>query len=287
MDTKVIEAPIDTSRLSQPKAGCSGDDGEGCGKRALPATARSADRVHRKLRINILRYNPADPSSTPHVQPFEIEEADGMTLFMALNEIRETLDPSLQFDFVCRAGICGSCAMLINGKPDLACRTLTKNLDAEFSLAPLPFFELIGDLSVNTGKWMRQMSERIESWVHLKTHEVDLTRIEERMDPELAEKIYELDRCVECGCCVAACGTARMRPDFVGAVALGKIARFKLDPRDARTDADFYELVGDDDGVFGCMSLLACHDVCPKNLPLATQIAYMRRLLVKQGFVGG
>jgi fumarate reductase iron-sulfur subunit len=46
-------------------------------------------------------------------------------------------------------------------------------------------------------------------------------------------------------------------------------------------------LIGDDDGVFGCMSLLACHDVCPKNLPLATQIAYMRRQLVKQGFVGG
>jgi succinate dehydrogenase/fumarate reductase-like Fe-S protein len=89
-----------------------------------------------------------------------------MTLFMALNEIRETQDPSLQFDFVCRAGICGSCAMLINGKPALACRTLTKNLDAEFTLAPLPFFELIGDLSVDTGKWMRGMSERLQAWVH-------------------------------------------------------------------------------------------------------------------------
>ena len=59
-----------------------------------------------------------------------------------------------------------------------------------------------------------------------------------------------------------------------------KIARFRLDPRDRRTDADYYELVGDDDGVFGCMSLLACHDVCPKNLPLATQIAFMRRKMV-------
>jgi succinate dehydrogenase/fumarate reductase-like Fe-S protein len=65
-----------------------------------------------------------------------------------------------------------------------------------------------------------------------------------------------------------------MREDFVGAVALNKIARFKLDPRDTRSDADFYELVGDDDGVFGCMTLLGCHDVCPKNLPLATQIAF-------------
>jgi len=59
-----------------------------------------------------------------------------------------------------------------------------------------------------------------------------------------------------------------MREDFVGAVGLNKIARFRLDPRDTRSDDDFYELIGDDDGVFGCMSLLGCQDVCPKQLPL-------------------
>ena len=289
MNTPVVESPTDTPRLASGvgSPGCS-DPACGCGKRALPANARAgaATRVQRTLHISVLRFNPHDEDSVPHVQTFDIEEADGMTLFMALGEIRETQDPSLQFDFVCRAGICGSCAMLINGKPGLACRTLTKNLGATCSLAPLPFFELIGDLSVDTGKWMRGMSERIEAWVHLQDHEVDLTRIEQRMDPDLAEKIYELDRCVECGCCVAACGTARMRPDFIGAVALAKVARFKLDPRDTRTDADFYEIVGDDNGVFGCMSLLACHDVCPKNLPLATQIAYLRRQMVIHALTG-
>ena len=207
-----------------------------------------------------------------------------MTLFIALNEIRETQDPSLQFDFVCRAGICGSCGMMINGRPTLACRTLTRDLDAEISLAPLPVFELIGDLSVNTGKWMRHMSERLETWVHTRSGDVDLTRIEEAMEPELAEQIYLLDRCIECGCCVAACGTARMREDFVGAVGLNRIARFRLDPRDARDDAAFYELIGDDQGVFGCMSLLACHDVCPKQLPLSTQIAFLRRKMVALGW---
>ena len=68
-----------------------------------------------------------------------------------------------------------------------------------------------------------------------------------------------------------------MREDFVGAVGLNKIARFHLDPRDTRSDADFYEVIGDDDGVFGCMSLVGCEDVCPKNLTLATQIAFLRR----------
>jgi fumarate reductase iron-sulfur subunit len=115
-----------------------------------------------KLTFSVLRYNPQEPSVAPRMQPYELEEADGMTLFIALNEIREKQDPSLQFDFVCRAGICGSCAMVINGGPTLACRTLTKNLGTEITLAPLPFFELIGDLSVDTGKWMRGMSERLE-----------------------------------------------------------------------------------------------------------------------------
>jgi fumarate reductase iron-sulfur subunit len=243
----------------------------------IPARPPTAASEHRKLRISILRYNPQEPASVPHMQTYDLEEADGMTLFIALNEIRENQDASLHFDFVCRAGICGSCAMVINGRPALACRTLTKSLGPEISLAPLPVFELIADLSVNTGKWMRAMSERLQTWVHMKEKEVDLSRLEERMEPEVAQKIYELDRCIECGCCVAGCGTARMRDDFVGAVGLNKIARFRVDPRDARGDDDYYELIGDDSGVFGCMSLLACHDVCPKSLPLATQIAFVRR----------
>jgi len=238
---------------------------------------------HRKLRFHVLRYNPAKEGDVPRIQVYELEEAPGMTLFIALTEIREKQDPSLQFDFVCRAGICGSCGMMINGRPSLACRSVTKDLPEDIWLAPLPVFELIGDLSVNTGKWMRGMSEKLETWVHMKQEELDLRRIEQPMDPALAEEIYELDRCIECGCCVAGCGTARMRPDFVGAVALNKIARFRLDPRDNRTDEDFYELVGDDNGVFGCMSLLGCHDVCPKNLPLQTQIAFLRRKMVAQG----
>lgn len=242
-----------------------------------------ANERHRQLTLNILRYNPADPESVPQLKAYQLEEADSMTLFIALNEIRERDDPTLQFDFVCRAGICGSCAIMVNGRPQLACRTLTSELPDESTLAPLPFFELIGDLSVNTGKWMRGMSERLQTWLHGEEIERDICRIEARMEPEVAERIYEMDRCVECGCCVAACGTAQMRQDFVGAVGFGKIARFRLDPRDQRTDADYYEIIGGDDGVFGCMSLLACHDVCPKSLPLQTQIAFLRRKMAVTG----
>ena len=238
----------------------------------------------RTLQLQILRHNPADPLSEPHLQTFEVEEADTMTLFIALNEIREQQDPSLQFDFVCRAGICGSCGMIINGRPGLACRTLTSDLPDRITLAPLPVFELIGDLSVNTGKWMRGMAEHLETWVHAQgLEQADIDRMEQRMEPELAEQIYELERCIECGCCVAACGTARMREDFAGAVGLNQITRFRLDPRDERSDADFYALVGDESGVFGCMTLLGCEDMCPKDLPLAAQIAFLRRRMVMTG----
>jgi len=233
----------------------------------------------RALRISVLRHNPNDPDSEPHIQTFNVTETAGMTLFIALTDIRENQDPTLQFDFVCRAGICGSCGMLINGKPGLACRTQTKDFDDEIMLAPLPVFRLIGDLSVDTGAWMQRMSDRLDAWLHTGLT-ANVNALEERMEPALAQEIYELDRCIECGCCIAACATAQMRDDFVGAVGLNRIARFRVDPRDQRSDADMYELIGDDDGVFGCMTLLGCEDYCPKQLSLGTQIAWLRRRMV-------
>jgi fumarate reductase iron-sulfur subunit len=171
--------------------------------------------------------------------------------------------------------------MLVNGRPTLACRTLTKKLDAHITLAPLPLFELIGDLSIYTGKWMRGLNERLETWIHDKESKLEVDKLEERMEPELADAIYELDRCVECGCCVAGCGTIQMREDFVGAVGLNKVARYHLDPRDKRSDEEYYEMIGNEDGVFGCMTLLGCEDVCPKDLPLQSKIAYLRRMMIK------
>lgn len=234
------------------------------------------NNMGRKLTFNIFRYNPQDSDSVPHMDSFSLEETERMTLFIALTQIREEHDPSLQFDFCCRAGICGSCAVMINGRPDLACKTLTKDLPDEITLLPLPVFQLIGDLSVDTGTWFRGMNEKVRSWIHTnKTREVG--EEEERMDNAIAEEIYELERCVECGCCVASCGTANMREDFVGAVALNRIARFMLDPRDERTEDEYFEVIGTDEGIFGCMGLLACEDVCPKNLPLQDQLGILRR----------
>ena len=237
----------------------------------------------RTLSIQIFRYNPQDPASKPHMQEYRLEETPGLNLYLALYKIREEMDPSLQFDFVCRAGICGSCAMVINGRPGLSCKTLTSTLPRKITLTPLPVFKLVGDLSVDTGTWFREMSERTGSWIHT-AKRFDPAAGEERMSNEEALAVFELERCIECGCCIAACGTANMRPDFIGAAGLNRIARFMVDPRDERADADYFEVVGTDEGAFGCMGLMACDDLCPKKIPLQAQLARVRRAMAKAAF---
>ncbi|MDR2488222.1 MAG: fumarate reductase iron-sulfur subunit [Desulfovibrio sp.] len=239
----------------------------------------------RNLKFEIFRYNPLTPDIQPCMRTYRLEEHPSMTLFIALNMIRERQDASLQFDFCCRAGICGSCGMVINGRPGLACHTQTCDLPNHIALHPLPVFKLLGDLCVDTGVWFRNMGTKIESWIHTaKAFEPSVP--EERMDNALANHIFELDRCIECGCCVGACGTARMREDFIGATAINRLARFHIDPRDNRSPADFYDIIGDDTGIFGCMGLLACDNVCPKNLPLQDQLGIMRRMVTIESVRG-
>jgi fumarate reductase iron-sulfur subunit len=230
----------------------------------------------RRLRFEIFRFNPEDTKTEPHIDVFEIDERPYMTLFMALNEIRETLDSGLQFDFACRSAICGSCGMMVNGRPALGCRTLTADLPETIRLHPLPAFKLIGDLSVDTGTWFREMAERTEAWIHEQLP-FDPKAEEERMSDDIAQAIYEGDRCIECGCCVASCGVANVKPDFLAAAGLNRVARFMMDPRDTRDDADWFEVVAGEQGVFGCVGMMACADVCPKELPLLEVYSYLRR----------
>jgi len=237
--------------------------------------------MSREITIKAFKYNPSDPNSKPHYKEYKLEETPGMTLYIALTKIKAMIDHDLSSDFVCRAGICGACGMVVNGKPRLACKTLTKEFkDGKIELLPLPTFNLIKDLSVDTGSWMNNMAKRVQSWI-VSNENIDITKIEEPIEPAIADEVFELDRCIECGLCVASCSTAIMRKDFVGAVGLNRVARFQIDPHDKRDDSDFYELIGDDEGIFGCMSLLACEDHCPKNLSLQSKIAYMRRKMAK------
>lgn len=236
----------------------------------------------RELTFEIFRYNPLKPEVDPYMQTYKLKETTGMTIFVALNMIREEQDPSLMFDFVCRAAICGSCAMVINGRPRLACKTLTNTLPAKIKLFPLPVFKLVGDLSVDTGTWFRYLSEKTESWVH--TSKVPDPKVqEERMDNAVANQIYEAERCIECGCCIAGCATANIRDEFLGAAGINRVARFMVDPRDERSPGEYFEIVGSEEGAFGCMGLMACDDNCPMELPLQMQLAFVRRKMAAYG----
>jgi fumarate reductase iron-sulfur subunit len=239
----------------------------------------------RRLRFEIFRYNPLDPDSKPHMQTYELDEAPYMSIFIALSQLRETQDPSLQFDFACRSAICGSCAMMVNGRPMLGCRTQTSDLPDVIRMHPLPVFKLVGDLSVDTGVWFREMVESTEAWIHAK-EAFDPDAEEQRMDNDVTQKIYDSDRCIECGCCIASCGAANVNDEFAGPAGLKRIARFSMDPRDARDDSDWYEVVSNAQGVFGCLGLMACHDVCPKELPLLEVYAYLRRKALASRFRG-
>jgi len=239
-------------------------------------------KTGRLLSFEIFRYNPMDPESKPHMQSFELEETKYMSLFIALNEIREKQDPSLQFDFACRSAICGSCGMMVNGRPALGCRTQTSDLPENIRLHPLPVFKLVGDLSVDTGVWFREMAEKSEAWIHAK-EAFDPGAKEGRMDDEVAQKIYDSDRCIECGCCVASCGVANVNDAFAGPAGLNRMARFAMDPRDTREDSDWFELISNEHGVFGCIGMMACHDICPKELPLLEVYAYLRRKAFSSG----
>ena len=110
---------------------------------------------------------------------------------------------------------------------------------------------------------------------------------EERMDDKLAQAIYEGERCIECGCCVASCGVANLNADFAGPAGLNRIARFMMDPRDSRSDAEWFEIVSSADGIFGCLGMMACHDVCPKELPLLEVHAYLRRKVLASALADG
>jgi succinate dehydrogenase / fumarate reductase iron-sulfur subunit len=191
--------------------------------------------------------------------------------------IRDELDGTLAFRSSCRAATCGSCAMVINGKPGLACRTQVGTfLSRTIILEPLPNLEIIKDLVVDmTPFWT--MYERVKPYLvrHGEIPEKEILQSETDR-----KRIDQFVNCILCACCYGACEVLRRAPDYMGPAALAKLQRFMLDSRDERPEK-WLETVNNSQGVWGCDTLLRCIDACPKDVRPTDGIVGLRKQLVK------
>jgi succinate dehydrogenase / fumarate reductase iron-sulfur subunit len=228
-----------------------------------------------EYRFRIQRFDP-QKDERPRFRDFRID-ADGKTSVLeALTRIREEQDGTLAFRHSCREAVCGSCAMAINGRPELACRTLLGPMGSRpVIVEPLPAFEVLKDLVVDLEPFF-EAYRRIEPFVN-----------PEAAPPEKGYRIgeREMDRitpfinCILCGCCHAACPVVSRDERYPGPAALAKLYRFVADPRDRRP-FDRWSGVNAEPGAWGCDTVFRCNEVCPREVRPADGIGALRRKLI-------
>lgn len=225
--------------------------------------------------FKILRFDPA-VDARPRFQVFEHAPKPQDTMLEVLKDIRDRQDPSLSFRYSCREAVCGSCAMTINGRIGLACKTLFAALKTDaVVIEPLPNLEIQKDLIVDLEPfWKAYRSIRPylqpEGGIPEKGHRVEESEL---------EAVFQYTTCVLCAGCYAACPVIGRDERYLGPAALAKLHRFVEDPRDKRP----YEALKDVDtpaGVWGCDTVFRCNDVCPKEVRPADGIEGLRRRIV-------
>src|SRR5262249_16980071 len=188
-----------------------------------------------RLTFTIQRFNPeVDP--TPHAAEFRLDVGHGMTVLDALIRIKNECDGSLSLRYSCRSAICGSCAMEINGSEKLACRTsLRKEYErhGRVTVAPLRNLTIIKDLVVDMSAFWSKVDD-IHPWLITAARAVEEHRpTQDETQPDQKPQFHNVDACIMCGACVAACTTHAVSKGFLGPAALAKVDRFLADPRES------------------------------------------------------
>ncbi len=195
-------------------------------------------------------------------QKYTLDVPEGMTILEALLRIQAEQDGSLAFRYACRGAVCGSCAMVINGQVNLACRTQVHRLSAEtITVEPLPNLPVLKDLVVDMELFFEKL-QVIQPWLQPSGPDPERERL---VDPTQWAEAEPYTNCILCASCHGVCPAAERDPAYLGPAALAKHYRFLADVRDAADD-ERVSLVDSKQGVWGCDMVRNCVEVCPKGV---------------------
>ena len=229
--------------------------------------------------FKIYRWNP-DDTANPRTDTYYVDRDDcGPMVLDALIKMKSEMDPTLTFRRSCREGICGSCAMNMNGRNGLACTTAMEDLSGEIRITPLPHMEVVKDLVPDFTHFYAQYAS-IRPW--LQTVTTTPSGKERLQSPEQREKLDGLYECILCACCSTSCPSYWWNSDkFLGPAILLQAYRWLADSRDEMT-GERLDALEDPFRLYRCHTIMNCANVCPKGLNPAKAIAETKKLLVER-----
>ena len=228
--------------------------------------------------FRVYRYNP-DIKDNPTIDTYHVDmEQCGPMILDALIYIKDRIDPTLTFRRSCREGICGSCAMNIDGVNTLACTRGIGEVKGDVSIYPLPHMPVIKDLIPDLTNFYAQHAS-IMPWLETKSKAPEK---EWKQSIEDRKKLDDLYECVMCACCSTSCPSYWWNSDkYLGPAALLHAYRWLVDTRDDTRNERLEELE-DSFKLYRCHTIMNCAKACPKNLNPAKAIAELKKMMVEK-----
>jgi fumarate reductase iron-sulfur subunit len=209
-------------------------------------------------------------------QTFTVPRLDAHTVLDVVTHIQRRLDPTLAYRFACRVGMCGSCAMTVNGEPRWTCRTHVANVEknGKLTIAPLAHLPIVRDLVTDMREFFDKWARARGQFQPTKTRRDDVARVAPSSAGRLA--IDAAIECIGCGVCYAACEVVAWNPDYLGPAALNRAWTLVNDVRDGARRARLAAVAGDA-GCHACHTHESCSERCPVHLAPTASIAGLKR----------
>ncbi len=231
-----------------------------------------------EVTFRIRRFDP-EKDAAPRWEDHTLAAAPGMTVLDGLWKLKETSAPGLAWRSSCRMGICGSCGMMINGMPRLACNTQIADLGSPITIAPLVNFDTIRDLVPDLQAMFATHRELTPFLVRPDAEEQEDPTGEFQQSPAELQQFLQFSYCIKCACCMAGCPTVATDSVYAGPMPLAQAQRYNADSRDAGFSARLEVLAGER-GPWSCHFAGECSRVCPKGVDPARAIQLLKREMV-------